>query len=94
MRTITIFRREGPLGGRIDATILSSEKELGVFKAEDEKVVYELCKGEHSIQAQVIDEGGKVFRSNVYFLTGGKSKNLYLTISGYKLTLRSEDAKK
>lgn len=91
MRTLTIHRRIGPLGGQVDATILSSEEQLGVLKAEEEKVELTITKGEHAIQAQLIGEDGRVHRSNVYFATGGKSVVLYLTISGYKLTLRTQD---
>ena len=93
MRTLTIYRRVGPLGGQNDATILSSESVLGVLKTEEEKVELPISKGEHAIQAQIVGDDGRVHRSNVYFATGGKSVTLYLTISGYKLTLRQYDTK-
>lgn len=87
MRTVTIERKESPLGQPIACKVLADERPIGELKAEESKKSYPISKGEHAIQVQIEGADGRLYRSNSYFATGGASFALYLTISGTKLTL-------
>ena len=88
MRALTIIRRPGSFGKPVDATITLDSNEFGEMKADQEKAVLEISKGEHTVQCEIQGKDGRIYRSNAFFCPyGNKSVTLYLTISGTKLTL-------
>lgn len=97
MKTLLIQRVPGLFGQPRDTRILSDESLVGEIKADEKEKKLEISKGEHSIQAEISDDGGRKYRSNVYFTQyGNKDVTLYLKIQGSKLTLldRPADAEK
>ncbi len=93
MTYIKIIRREGPLGGHVDATILYDESPVGVLKSDQAEIQLPLGKTEQTIQAELKDEYGQVFRSNAYF-ANAKSTTLYLLINGFHMKLMVADPEK
>mgnify|MGYP006873003276 CR=1 FL=1 len=79
------------MGGHVDANIIFDETPKAVLKADEENIVIPIEKTERAIQAEIIDENGKSFRSNAYFFVLGKSTDLYLYINGYQMSLTIKD---
>lgn len=89
MKNITIEKRVGVLGCPFDITILFDERPKGVLKKEEDKIELPIGKTEATIQAEV-EIGGRVYRSNAYFVLNGKCPTLYLNVSGSKMSLETK----
>lgn len=88
MRTITITRREGPLGGHVDLKIMSNNNVLGEMKADEKVKTFEVAYSEQAVQAELLNSEEVHYRSNVHFaIYGKKDIKLFLTISGTRLVL-------
>jgi|GEM_PF-945026 len=88
MRALTIIRRPGSFGKPVDAAVTLDSRAFGELKADEEKAVLEISKGEHTVQCEIQGKDGRIYRSNAFFCPyGNKPVTLYLTISGTKLTL-------
>lgn len=86
MKNVQIEKRVGALGCSSDITILFDERPRGVLKKDDTEINLPIAATEATVQAEV-EIGGRVFRSNAYFVLNGKCPKLYLTVSGSKLQL-------
>ena len=89
MKNVTIEKRVGALGGDFDVTILFDERPKAVLKASDKEIVIPIGRTEATVQAEV-EIGGRIYRSNAYFVLNGKAPKLYLLVSGSKLVLSVE----
>lgn len=86
MKTITIEKRIGALGCSSDIVILFDERPKATMKADQNVIEIPVAPTEAAIQAEV-EIGGRVYRSNAYFVLNGKCPKLYLLVSGSKLVL-------
>lgn len=90
MRTLTLIRVPGTLGGPVDCLVITNARTLGEMKAEEESKVFEIGKGENAIQVQIQGPDGKLYRSNAMFMIGNKNLVFTLEISGTKIVLRTK----
>jgi hypothetical protein len=86
MKNVTIEKRSGALGCPSDITILFDERPKGVLKVDQNEISLPIGSTEATVQAEV-EVGGRVYRSNAYFVLNGKCPKLYLEVSGAKLKL-------
>ena len=86
MKSITIEKRVGVLGCPSDVTILFDERPKAIMKPDDQEITLLIGATQASVQAEV-EMGGRIYRSNAYFVLNGKCPKLYLTVSGSKLVL-------
>ncbi|MBR1846750.1 MAG: hypothetical protein IJ787_03445 [Bacilli bacterium] len=86
MKNVTIEKRIGALGCPSDITILFDERPKGVLKVDQNEISLPIGSTEATVQAEV-EVGGRVYRSNAYFVLNGKCPKLYLEVSGAKLKL-------
>ncbi|MDY6392072.1 MAG: hypothetical protein SPL80_04475 [Bacilli bacterium] len=86
MKNVTIEKRIGALGCPSDITILFDERPKGVLKVDQNEIFLPIGSTEATVQAEV-EVGGRVYRSNAYFVLNGKCPKLYLEVSGAKLKL-------
>ena len=86
MKNVTIEKRVGALGCSSDVTILFDERPKAVLKADENEIVIPIGATEATVQAEV-EIGGRVYRSNAYFVLNGKCPKLYLLVSGAKMVL-------
>lgn len=86
MKNVTIEKRIGALGCPSDITILFDERPKGVLKVDQNEISLPIGSTEATVQTEV-EVGGRVYRSNAYFVLNGKCPKLYLEVSGAKLKL-------
>ena len=86
MKNVTIEKRIGALGCPSDITILFDERPKGVLKVDQNEISLPIGSTEATVQSEV-EVGGRVYRSNAYFVLNGKCPKLYLEVSGAKLKL-------
>ena len=86
MKNVTIEKRIGALGCPSDIAILFDERPKGVLKVDQNEISLPIGSTEATVQAEV-EVGGRVYRSNAYFVLNGKCPKLYLEVSGAKLKL-------
>ncbi|MBP3713221.1 MAG: hypothetical protein J6I69_01445 [Bacilli bacterium] len=91
MRNVLIKKEVGALGCDADITILFSEKPAGVLKVDMDQISLPINKTEHAVQGEIIDENGKSYRSNAFFVLNGKCPELTLVVSGHSLKLFSHE---
>ena len=90
MKNVIIEKRLGVLGCPNDITILFDERPKATLKKEDETITIPVSATEIAIQAEC-DFGGRVYRSNAYFVLNGKCPKLYLHVSGSKMKLTTKE---
>ena len=88
MKKIKIIKQDGPLGCQDEIRILFSEILKATLKVEDKEVELEIPNGTITIQAEILHENGRCYRSNAYFYTGNNAKELYLLVSGVRMQLK------
>ncbi len=89
MKNVTIEKRVGVLGCPSDIVILFDERPKGTLKKEENEISLPIGPTEATVQAEV-EFGGRVYRSNAYFVLNGKCPRLYLSVSGSKMVLSTK----
>lgn len=90
MRTLTLKRCPESLGAPRDIKILSDEVLVGQMKADEKTKVVPISKGGHSLQCEIMDDEGNIFRSAVIFVAGGSNVTLSVLESGSRVILKKE----